>query len=72
MNYLKGLTLPFKYKSGQIYDGAGKVVIQANRDASTSPISGAGRDAILKLTVELLNEAFEHDKADRLLKKLGY
>lgn len=68
----EGLTLPLQFKNGRIIDGAGQIIIEANRNANTTPLSPAGRDAILELTVALLNEAFEHDKADRLLKKLGY
>lgn len=71
-SFLQGLTLPFKYEHGQIVDGAGKPVIKANRNSNESPVSPAGRDALLKLTVVLLNEAFEYDKADSILKKLDY
>lgn len=69
---LSGLTLPLKYDSGSIVDGTGKTVIKANRDSNTAVIPPAARDCLLKLTCELLNEAFAHDKADQIIKNLGY
>lgn len=72
MNILERLTLPLKHEGGCIKDATGKIIICANRDANETPLSPGGRDAMLKLTVELLNEAFEYDKADMILKKLGY
>lgn len=71
-NILSGLTLPLKYESGQIVDGAGKTIIKANRTSGETPLLPAGRDAILKLACELLNNSFEHCQADTILKKLGY
>ena len=65
---MKNLTLPFKYESGIIVDGAGKPVIESNRNSLETPLNPCDRDNILKLTVILLNEAFEYDKADRILK----
>lgn len=70
--YLKGLSIPFKYEGGVIVDGAGKEVIKANRNSLETPLGPAGRDAILHLTCVLLNEAFEYDKAAQILRKLGY
>lgn len=70
--YLKNLSLPLRYSGGVIVDGSGKTVIEANRNSLETPLSPAGRDALLMLACELLNESFEHDKADRILKKLGY
>lgn len=72
MNILKGLILPLIYKSGAIIDGAGKIVIEANSEIGESTLYPAGRDALLRLAVELLNESFQYDKADIVLKKLGY
>lgn len=70
---LAGLTLPLKFNSGNIVDGEGKIIMRANRDANTTPpLSPGGRDAMLKLATELLNEAFQYDKADHILKRLGY
>lgn len=68
---MKGLTLPFKYEGGVIVDGAGKTVIQAERNSLVTPLNPCDRDNILKLTCVLLNEAFEYDKADRILKSLS-
>lgn len=70
--YLKGLTIPFRYEGGVIVDGSGKEVIKANRNSLETPLGPAGRDAILQLVCVLLNEAFEYDKAAQILKKLGY
>lgn len=70
--YLKGLTLPLRYEGGVIVDGAGKEVIKANRNSLETSLNPTGRDALLQLTCELLNEAFEYDKANMILKKLGY
>lgn len=72
MYILKNLTLPLSYSSGTIVDGSGQTIIKANRDSNTTPLHPYQRDAILKLVCELLNEAFQYDKADLLLKKLGY
>lgn len=69
---LTGLTLPLKYQYGVIIDGAGKEVIKANRNSLETPLTPAGRDAILMLTCELLNQSFQHDQAANILKKLGY
>lgn len=69
--YLKGLTLPFKVEGGLIVDGAGKPVIKAER-TNESPVMPAGRDALIQITCDLLNEAFEYDKASNLLSKHGY
>lgn len=71
-DYLKGLTIPFRYEGGVILDGSGKEVIKANRNSLETPLGPAGRDAILQLTCVLLNEAFEYDKASQILRKLGY
>jgi len=65
------LTLPFKYECGVIVDGSGKTIIEANRNSLTTPLGPASRDAILKLTCILLNEAFEYDKADRILAEIN-
>lgn len=70
--YLKGLSLPLRYEGGVILDGAGKIIIEANRNSLETSLGPAGRDAILKLTCDLLNEAFEYDKAAVILRKLGY
>lgn len=70
--YLTGLSLPLRYESGVIVDGAGKEIIIANRTPGETSLMPAGRDAILQLACQLLNESFEHDKADRILTKLGY
>ena len=69
---LKGLTVPLIYRGGEIQDGTGKTILKAEREAGKTPIGPAGRDALLKLTCELLNEAFEHDKASQILRNLGY
>lgn len=67
---MKGLILPFKYEYGHIADGAGKTIIHAERNSLITPLNPCDRDDILKLVVVLLNEAFEYDKADRILKML--
>ena len=68
---MKNLTLPFKYQYGVIVDGSGKTVMEAERNSLETPLSPCDRDNILKLTVELLNKAFEYDEADRILKRLN-
>lgn len=70
--FLKGLTLPLSYTGGVIVDAMGKTILEANRNSLETSLGPAGRDAILKLVCVLLNESFEYDKADRILKNLGY
>ncbi len=72
MSVLKGMTLPVKYDGGKIVDGSGKTIIKAEREGSETPLPPTGRDALLQVLVILINEAFEYDRVDRLLKKLGY
>jgi len=72
LSTLSGLTLPLEYKYGSIYDARGKEIIKANRDSLTTSLNPAGRDAILQLTVYLLNEALISDKADIILESFGY
>lgn len=67
---MKNLTLPFKYQYGIIVDGAGKPIMEANRNSLQTPLNPADRDNILKLTVKLLNKAYEYDEADRFINKL--
>ncbi len=69
---LSGLHLPLRYEGGTIKDGTGKTIIKAERDGNITPLQPVGRDAILALCCVLLNEAFEYDKAQRVLSKLGY
>ena len=69
---LENLITPFNYSDGCIVDGHGRVIIKANRDANTTPLAPYQRDAVLKLAAVLLNEAFMYDKADQILKELGY
>lgn len=68
---MKGLILPFKYEYGHIADGTGKVILYAERNSLVTPLNPCDRDNILKLVTVLLNEAFEYDKADRILKYLN-
>ena len=70
--YLNNLSLPLRYEHGVIVDASGKQVIKANRNSNETPLLPAGRDALLMLTCELLNEAFEHGRHQTILKKLGY
>lgn len=72
MNALKGLTHPLKIQGGVIVDATGKPVIEVIRNSLQTPLTPTGRDAILVLTCQLLNEAFEYDKADMILKNAGY
>lgn len=72
MSVLSNLILPLKYESGSIVDGSGKTIITAVRDSNETPLNPVGRDAIMHLTVELLNESFKYDQADIILKRLGY
>lgn len=71
-NYLKGLSLPLRYEGGVILDGSGKEIIKANRNSLETSLNPAGRDAILQLACCLLNQAFEYDQADTILRILGY
>lgn len=72
MNTLNGLTLPLKYQGGVIVDGAGKTIMEAERNSLITPLNSTGRDAILQLACELINRAMQHDEADKILKSLGY
>lgn len=72
MDTLKNITLPFAYSHGTIIDGSGNTIIKANRDANSTPLLPYQRDAILKVCVELLNEAFQDDKVEQILKIVGY
>jgi hypothetical protein len=69
MNVLHGLTFPLSIKEGEIVDGTGKPIILANRNSLETPLNPTGRDAILIVICFLLNEAFEYDKIDQILKK---
>jgi hypothetical protein len=64
------LTTPFKFKDGGIVDGFHNVLISADQSAGT--LLKEERDALLELVVVLLNESFQYDKADQILRKLGY
>lgn len=68
---LDGLSLPLRYEYGVIKDGSGRKILEANREGGQTPLSPAGRDALLKIVCELLNEGFEHDKINQLLKILS-
>lgn len=71
-NSLNGLTLPLSVQSGSIVDATGKPIIHANRNSNETPLSPVGRDAIIYLACTLLNEAFQYDKADQILKQYDY
>jgi len=68
----KGLTLPISYKEGNIVDGMGKVIVTSERNSLITPLNPTGREAILQVIVVLLNDAFQYDQIDQILKKLGY
>lgn len=67
---MKGLTLPFKYEFGVIVDGSGRQVLSANRNSLETPLNPTDRDNLLKLACILLNEAFQDDKAERILQAI--
>jgi hypothetical protein len=69
-NFLEGLSLPLHYSGGVIKDGSGQTILEANRETGKTPLSPAGRDMLLKIVCELLNESFEHDQINQLIKKL--
>lgn len=72
MSIFDGLVLPVKYHQGTIVDASGKRLVKAERNVNETPLSPAGRDALLKVLVVLLNEASKDDTIDRILKKLDY
>lgn len=72
MNSLQGLTLPLTVESGRIVDASGKEVLKANRESNETPLTPVGRDALIRLTCDLLNKAFEYNEASDILSKHGY
>jgi hypothetical protein len=49
------IKFPVKYKDGCVVDTEGNVLLKANRESSTTPLTPAERDDLIKMVVYLLN-----------------
>lgn len=47
---------PVKVESGAIHAANGQTVISANREAGTTPLAPAERDALIRFIADLLNK----------------
>jgi len=64
MTTIQNLKLPLQYLNGAVCDADGKTIVEANRDANTTPLRPFERDEILQQIVIFFNKSVKPEKVD--------